>query len=149
MVASRFAGGEPSLEARAIVVHGSLVRAPVLITDPDIASALHDEVGRVQHHTPRYPKELLTRRPCLTMAAFLPDSRTAETPPQQLRPEQADVTWYFYPAVDHEPAVLGRARISPAQLAALSRYGLPARVSRAADAPCPQPTAAAAHDSTR
>jgi hypothetical protein len=136
MVASRLMG-EPVTEVRALVVHGSLVAAPVLIDDEDVATELHDEITRVQQYAPPYPKELLARRPCLTVAAFLPDSRTANTPAAGLRPEHADASWNFYPAVDHEPAVLGRARISQAQLDVLSRYGLPDRVERDAGAPCP------------
>jgi hypothetical protein len=146
MLASRLAADDHTTEVRALVVHGALVSSPVRITDLELASTLYDEVHRVQQHAPLYPKELLMRRPCLTMVAFLPKSGSAES---GLSPQQGDASWYFYPAVDYEPAVLGRARISRDQLRALSGYGIPARVSRDAGAACAaQPNAPSSQGQT-
>ena len=142
MLAARFAAQEQPEGVRAIIVHGTLVSAPVLIADVEIATALHDEVERTREHEQFYPKQLLMRRPCLVMAAFKPSSPTASVPAEQLRPEQADKRWYYYPAVPDEPAVIGRAPVARAQLDALSRYGIPAEVSRNASAACAQVTIA-------
>ena len=136
LLASRLAADDDTAEVRALVVHGALVTSPVRITDLELAAALYHEVHSVQQHAPLYPKELLLRRPCLVMAAFLPSSGSAESGSRPLHLQRADARWYFYPAIDYEPAVLGRARISSDHLKALSRYGIPLRVARDAGAPC-------------
>jgi hypothetical protein len=148
VLTSRLAGGEARTEVSAILVHGSLVSAPVLIDRAKVASALHDEVQRVQRYVPRYPKELLTRRPCLTMSAFLPGGRTDRKAADRLRPDRADATWSYYPAVDHEPAVLGNARMSDGHVALLARHGLPTRVARGGAAACRPQSGVAVIDTT-
>jgi|SRR5687768_13643250 len=136
VLTSRLTGGEVRTKVSAILVHGPLVSAPVLIEQAKVASALHDEVLREQRYAPRYPKELLTSRPCLTMSAFLPGVRTGRKAADRLRPDRADATWSYYPAVDHEPAVLGNARMSDAHVAVLARHDIPVRVARDAAASC-------------
>src|SRR5688500_9768872 len=148
VLTSRLSGGEVRRQVSAILVHGPLVSAPVLIEQAQVASALHDEVLREQRYTPRYPKELLTSRPCLTMSAFLPGGRTDRKAADRLRPDRADATWSYYPAVDHEPAVLGNARMSDAHVALLARHGLPTRITRDLAASCRPQAGLAVTDST-
>jgi hypothetical protein len=130
MLASRLASGDSDEGIRAIIVHGKLLDKPVVITDFDMATALHNEVARAMKYAEPYPKQKLQQRPCLEFAVFLPGSRTSRIPLHLLRPAQADLSWRYYPAVDDEPAVMSRVRISSAQVEALAGYGVPSRVAR-------------------
>ena len=128
-VASRIARADTPQGVRAIIVHGSLLRGPILIADFDMATALHEEVARASKYGEPYSQQQLRKRPCLGMAVFLPASRTARIPLGELRPDQADARLRFYPATETEPAVIGRVRVSQAQVNALAAYGVPVTVS--------------------
>jgi hypothetical protein len=127
-VATRLARAETPQGVRAIIVHGSMLRGPILISDFDMATALHGEVTRAAKYAEQLPPQQLRNRPCLGMAVFLPASRTARIPLNELKPDQADAKLRYYPATETEAAVIGRSYVSEAQVVALSSYGVPVSV---------------------
>jgi|SRR5687768_9971779 len=121
---------------RVILVHGELVKTPIIITEEEGATALYNSMVGAFRFGERYPESKLEGRPCIGIAAFLPGGKTKYVPISELRPEQAEFQYWFYPTISDEPPVVIASRLMPKSLEEqLGWYGVPLRAQPGAE-PC-------------
>jgi hypothetical protein len=101
-------GGESGRKDKAaVLIHGGIIDAPVLITRRDTANLFDIVLTRIRGEAVR-PEDLVGR-PCLGLAIFTItewDVLTAEGIPETVDPQRARSRIRLYPAIGDRPAVV-------------------------------------------
>ena len=156
LAAGSLAFARPDADAvkgvRAILVEGPVLDAPVRIDDLMQATGLHITLMQSMREGPLVASRRVEGRPCLRLGAFL--ARVDGGPPvETLEVEQADLTYWLYPAVHGAPATIyaGEAAfptafsgkwhaVSDAARTQLEKHGVPVSVEAAGKSACERPT---------
>jgi hypothetical protein len=125
---------------RAIIVYGSAGEGTTVVAENDAATELYISYWRSLDSGDQLPMQKLRSRPCLRIAVFYDNVTNRVSDATRLNPEHANLTYYYFPAVNGEPAATHEGRVMTAALAErLPRYN-EEFLKRAEYPPCNPPS---------
>ena len=106
---------------RAIIVYGTAGEGSQVVAEKEAATELY--IRYVRAMTSRagdqLPHEKIRSRPCLRIAVFMDNAATRGLEATDLNPALASLTYWYYPALNGEPAVDQAGRVMTAETAEL------------------------------
>ena len=125
---------------RAIIVYGTAGEGTHVVAEYDAATELYISYVRSLGSGDQLPIQKVRSRPCLRIAVFHDNVTNRVSDVTRLNPEHANLTYYYYPALNAEPALTYEGRVMTAEVAErLARYN-DEFVKRAEYPPCNRPT---------
>jgi len=121
---------------RAVIMHGGPLDERVWV-EWDEATKLYAALFESLHYGAPYPQHKLENRPCFGIAVFRRTGYALNWRVDELRPQDADLKYWFYPAIGDEPAVTSFSRAAlPQLLEKLTSYDIPVRLPKTEAGSC-------------
>ena len=104
---------------RAIIVYGTAGEGKQVLAENDAATELYTAYVRamISGAGEQLPLAKVRSRPCLRIAVFMDNVTNRGSDAMKLNPLHANLTYYYYPALNGEPAVTHEGRVMTAEMA--------------------------------
>jgi hypothetical protein len=121
---------------RAIFFHGSSMPEMIRVTGLDEANAFYGSITGAFFSGTKYTRDKLQGRPCIAIDAIRAAS-APHLPDSALSPYYADYRYWFYPAIDDQPAVFMTGHEVPNQVLQMFKdAGVIVQLARDGSKPC-------------
>jgi hypothetical protein len=121
----------------AVLFYGGPLAEPVRVGEPAEATAFYIALVRLlQTYGSDYPYPKMKGRPCIGIAVFRHRPNSVLIPVSELHPDNADLTYWFYPRIADAPAVTHGKILSDELVAKLVAYGVPTDLRPEHSTPC-------------
>jgi hypothetical protein len=128
---SPYVDDSPMKGIRAMIFHGPSLPAPVIVEE-ELATSLHNAFVRGALTGAVTAERRLEGRACIGVAVFRQRTNAMYQAAHTLRPDDADVRWWFFPAVGDDPATfMTRYQLASDVVDRLDELGVPTTTTAA------------------